>query len=97
MTIKLLTDWPYKRANNSGYVTMPAGAVVGVFDAATETAMIASKLAAASTAALDWFPPSDAPVYDELLPSEVLAARSLVSADGIPPTIAIIPMRLAFS
>lgn len=82
MTIRLLTDWPYKRASNAGYVTIPAGSIVSVFDAATETGMIAAKVAAASSAAVTWTPPSDAPIYTDLLPAEVVATRSLVSADG---------------
>ena len=82
MTIRLLTDWPYKRASNAGYVTIPAGSIVSVFDAATETGMIAAKVAAASAAAVTWTPPSDAPIYTELLPAEVAATRSLVSGAG---------------
>lgn len=84
MTIRLLTDWPYKRASNAGYVTIPAGSIVSVFDAATETGMIAAKVAAASAAAVTWTPPSDAPIYTELLPAEVAATRSLVSGDRTP-------------
>jgi len=82
MTIKLLTDWPYKRANGAGYVTMPAGRVVGVFDAATEAGMIAAKVALASAVAADWLPPSDAPIYDELNPDEVSQVRGVVSGGG---------------
>lgn len=82
MTIRLLTDWPYKRASNAGYVTIPAGSIVSVFDAATETGMIAAKVAAASAAAVTWTPPSDAPIYTDLLPAEVVAVRSLVSGAG---------------
>lgn len=79
MTIRLLTDWPYKRASNAGYVTIPAGSIVSVFDAATEAGMIAAKVAGASAAAVTWTPPSDAPIYTDLLPAEVVATRALVS------------------
>lgn len=82
MTIKLLTDWPYKRASGAGYVTMPAGAVVGVFSAATEAGMIAAKVAIASAAAVDWLPPSDEPVYTSLNPDEGPPVRALVSRGG---------------
>jgi len=85
MTIRLLTDWPYKRASNAGYVTIPAGSIVSVFDAATEAGMIAAKVADASAAAVTWTPPSDAPIYTDLLPAEVVATRALGSGDGIIP------------
>lgn len=83
MTIRLLTDWPYKRASNAGYVAIPAGSIVSVFDAATETGMIAANVAVASAAAVTWTPPSDAPIYTDLLPAEVVETRALVSEAGI--------------
>lgn len=83
MTIRLLTDWPYKRASNAGYVAIPAGSIVSVFDAATETGMIAANVAVASAAAVTWTPPSDAPIYTDLLPAEVVETRALVSGGGI--------------
>lgn len=86
MTIRLLTDWPYKRASNAGYVAIPAGSIVSVFDAATETGMIAAKVAVASAAAVTWTPPSDAPIYTDLLPAEVVATRALVSTPGNQPS-----------
>lgn len=85
MTIKLLTDWPYKRASGAGYVTIPAGAVVTVFDSATEAAMIAGKLAEASSASATWAAPSDAPVYVGLTNEQAAATQALVSPDGIFP------------
>lgn len=82
MTIKLLTDWPYALPGSAGFVTMPAGAVVGVFDAATEAGMIAAKLAIASAAVADWLPPSRAgyPTPEQALvsgPSQIAAAAGL--------------------
>jgi len=83
MTIRLLTDWPYKRASNDGYVTIPAGAIVSVFDAATETGMIAAKVAASSASAVTWSPPSEEKDYaDDLTLEQNRAVRALVSGAG---------------
>ena len=71
MTIRILTDRPYRRADNNGEVTIPAGSVVSVFDAATEAAMIVAKTGAASAGPVTWVPPSELPFYDALLPAEV--------------------------
>lgn len=60
MTIKILADYPY-----SGNITIPAGRVVGVFDAKTEAGLIAANLAIVSVAMADWTVP-DLPY----LPSE---------------------------
>lgn len=79
MTIKLLTDWPYALPRSVGFVTMPAGAVVGVFDAATEAGMIAAKLAIASVAGADWFPPSRA---GYLTPEQALVSGAGVSVSA---------------
>ena len=83
MTIKLLTDWPYKRASGNGSVTIPAGNIVGVFDSATEAGMIASKVALSSVGAVTWTPPDEAPIYDGLTALEVTAVRAVVSEGGI--------------
>ena len=80
MTIKLLTDWPYKRADNAGYITMPAGSVVGVFDAGTEAAMIVSKVAEASALAATWVPPSEAPIYTGLTAEAAAAVQAAMSS-----------------
>ena len=79
MTVLLLTDRPYKRADNNGWVTIPAGSVVSVFDAATEAGMIAAKTAAASAAAVTWFPPSETPDYVGLTNPEADQVQALVS------------------
>ncbi|MBX3634010.1 MAG: hypothetical protein KF683_01205 [Rubrivivax sp.] len=51
MTVRLLADYPY-----SGALTIPAGRVVA-FDAATETGLIAAKLAVSTASPIDWEPP----------------------------------------
>lgn len=60
MTVKLLADFPI-----SGTITIPAGRVVNLFDANTESSLIAGKLAVASTAAVDWTMPSKVPAPSE--------------------------------
>jgi len=83
MTIRLLTDWPYRRASNDGEVTIPAGNIVAVFDAATEAGMIAAKVAASSSEAVTWTPPSEAKDYaDDLTLEQNQAVRTLVLGAG---------------
>lgn len=65
MTVRLLVDRQYLLPAGTRYVTVPAGAVVGVFDAATEAGMIAAKQAVATGAAVDWVPPIDADSIDD--------------------------------
>ncbi|MEY4416873.1 MAG: hypothetical protein RIQ53_4166 [Pseudomonadota bacterium] len=55
MTIRLLTDYPF------GRYTIPAGSIVSVFDSVTEAALIASRQAAASAAAVTWTVPVEVP------------------------------------
>lgn len=64
MTIRLLTDWTYRRADNNGEVRIPAGSVVSVFGAGTEAGMIVAKVAEAMAAAVTWAPPSEVAIYD---------------------------------
>lgn len=71
MTVRLLVDFDVPRASGNGQWTIPAGRVVGLFSAATEAGLIAAKLAAATGAAADWEPPSEAPRYDDLDPAQV--------------------------
>lgn len=82
MTVRLLAPYPYQSAN--GTYEIPAGAVVGVFSAATESGLIAAKLAVASTAAPTWVPPSEAPLYDRLTIAQVQAVQALVAAAWSP-------------
>lgn len=70
MTIQLLTEYSY------GKFEIPPGAVVGVFDAATETGLIAAKLAVASVAAVTWTPPAEVPVADTLSSAEIIALKA---------------------
>ena len=82
MTIKLLTDWPYKRADNAGYHHIPAGSVVSVFDAGTEAAMIVAKVAEASALAATWTPPSEAPIYTGLTAEAAAAVNPVAPASA---------------
>ena len=88
MTIKLLTDWPYKRADNAGYHHIPAGSVVSVFDAGTEAAMIVAKVAEASALAATWTPPSEAPIYTGLTAEAAAAVQAAIVRGGFTPPLA---------
>lgn len=77
MTIQMLT--PY----SLGRYTIPAGAVVGLFDAATEAGLIAAKQAIASAAAANWAVPVDNPQPASLTGAQVAATQALVSGDGV--------------
>lgn len=73
MTIQMLT--PY----SLGRYTIPAGVVVGLFDAATEAGLIAAKQAIASAAAANWTVPVDNPRPATLTEDQVEQTQALVS------------------
>lgn len=77
MTVRLLAPYPFK-----SYITIPAGAIVGIFSAADEAGLIAAKLAEASSAAVTWAPPNEAPFFVPLTPAAAAAAQTLVSGAG---------------
>lgn len=83
MTIRLLTDWPYTLPSGDGTVSMPAGSVVGVFNAATEAGMIAAGIALATNDAANWVPPSEAKT--SLSAQQIALIQSAVPEAGIPP------------
>ncbi|GCL61499.1 SGNH/GDSL hydrolase family protein [Pseudaquabacterium pictum] len=73
MTIQMLT--PY----SLGRYTIPAGVVVGLFDAATEAGLIAAKQAIATAAAANWIVPVDNPQPATLTEAQVEQTQALVS------------------
>lgn len=73
MTIKLLAAYPFGRH------LIPAGATVSVFDAPTETGLVANKLAVSSVAEPDWVVPTDVNSPSELAVAVLLAALPVTS------------------
>jgi hypothetical protein len=82
MTIRLLTPYPYQSA--IAVYQIPAGAIVDVFDTATETGLIAGKMAQASVASVTWTPPDESAVYNTLTDAQMRGLRdgNIVDADG---------------
>jgi hypothetical protein len=82
MTIRLLTPYPYQSA--IAVYQIPAGAIVDVFDTATETGLIAGKMAQASVASVTWTPPDESAVYNTLTDAQMRGLRdgNIVDAAG---------------
>lgn len=89
MTIRLLAPYPYQSAN--GTYDIPAGAIVDVFNAATQAGLIAAGLAVDTASAATWQPPSEAALVDRITPAEVSPLRSIIT-----PSVVSIPSGAAY-